>query len=91
MHNGNEPLPVLMSPPMMMRILVIGKGQELHQASLSHTMKSTTIGKNTRAHIQDREGKTSSEVPSTHVHHLQWSNGPCRTCEPVQPEDGYPL
>ena len=42
-------------------------------------------------HAQDREGKTSSVIPLAHIHHLQWSNGPCRTCEPVQPEDGYPL
>ena len=51
MHNGNEPLPVLTSPPMMKRMLVIGKGQKLHQASLSPTMKSTTTGKDTRARL----------------------------------------
>ena len=51
MHNGNEPLLVLMSPPMMKRLLVTSKGQELHQAILSPMMKSTTIGEDTRAHL----------------------------------------
>ena len=30
-------------------------------------------------------------LPPAYIHHLQWSNGPYRTCEPVQPEDGRPL
>ena len=51
MHNGNEPLPILTFPPMMKRMLVTGKGQELHQASLSPMMKSTTTGEDTRARL----------------------------------------
>ena len=51
MHNGNELLPIQISPLMMKRMLVIGKGQERHQASLSPTMKSTTTNVGTRAHL----------------------------------------
>ena len=51
MHNRNELLPVLTSPPMMKRMLVTGNGQELHQVSLSPTMKSTTTGEDTRARL----------------------------------------
>ena len=51
MHNGNEPFLVLTFALMMKRMLFIGEGQELHQASLSPTMKSTTIGKDTRPHL----------------------------------------
>ena len=49
MHNGSEPLPVLISPLLMKKMRVIGKGQELYQASLSPTMKSTTTNIDTRA------------------------------------------
>ena len=34
---------------MMKRTIIIGEGQELHQASLSPTMKSTIINIGTRA------------------------------------------
>ena len=51
MHNGNELLPVLTSLPIMKRMIVIGKGQELYQESLSPTMKSTTTSEDTRAHF----------------------------------------
>ena len=51
MHNENELLPVLISPLMMKRMLVIGKGQELHQAILSPTMKSTITNVGTRARL----------------------------------------
>ena len=51
MHNENELLPVLISPLMMKRMLVIGKGQELHQANLSPTMKSTITNVGTRARL----------------------------------------
>ena len=46
----NQLLPVLISPLMMKRVLVIGKGQELHQASISPMMKSTitNVGKRAR-------------------------------------------
>ena len=51
MHNRNEPLPILISPLLMKKMRVIGKGQELHQVSLSPTMKSTTTSKGTKAHL----------------------------------------
>ena len=51
MHNGNEPVLVLTSPPMMKRLLVTSKGQELHQAILSPMMKNTTTGEDTRARL----------------------------------------
>ena len=51
MRNGNEPLPVLTSPSTMKRMLIIGKGQELHQVTLSPMLKSTTTGEDTRARL----------------------------------------
>ena len=51
MHNGNEPFPVLTSPPMMKRILVIGEGQELHRVNLSLTMKNATTSEGTKAYL----------------------------------------
>ena len=36
-------------------------------------------------------GKTSPVIPSAHIHHLQWLDEPCRTCEPIQSEDGCPF
>ena len=47
----NQLLPVLISPLMMKRMLVIGKGQELHQASISPMMKSTITNVGTRARL----------------------------------------
>ena len=39
MHNGNEPLPILTSPPMMKRMLVTGKDRE-GSTRTTHTGKS---------------------------------------------------
>ena len=62
MHNENKLLPVLTSPPMMKRMLVTGKGQELHQASLSPTMKSTTTGEDTRVRLVKAWGAMLSKT-----------------------------
>ena len=53
MHNKSK-LPLdLISPLMMKRILVIGEGQELHQASLSPMIKNTITNMDTRARLTE--------------------------------------
>ena len=48
---GNEPFPVITSLPLMKRMLVTGKDQELHQVSLFLTLKSTTTSEDTKARL----------------------------------------
>ena len=47
--NESGPLPISMAPPMMKRMLAIGKGQELRRANFSPAMKNATTSENTRA------------------------------------------
>ena len=51
MRNRSGLFPVLISPPMIKRMLATGEGQEFRRANLSPVMKSATTGKNTRAHL----------------------------------------
>ena len=51
MHSGNKLPQVLICPLVIKRMIIIGEGQELHQAKLSLTMKSTIIKVETRAHL----------------------------------------
>ena len=51
MHGRNELPLVLICPLMMKRMIIIGEGQELHQAKRSLTMKSTIINIYTRARL----------------------------------------
>ena len=49
MHGKNKPPPTLTFPLRVKRMLVIGKGQELHLASLFPTTKNTITNIETRA------------------------------------------
>ena len=50
MRNKSDPLPVLTALLMMKMTLATNKGQELHWANLSPTMKSFTNDENITAH-----------------------------------------
>ena len=51
MHGENEPPLTLTIPLRVKRMLVIGKGQELHPASFFLTMKNTITKVDTRARL----------------------------------------
>ena len=51
MHSENKLPLVPIRPLVIKRMVIIGEGQELHQAKLSLTMKSTIIKIEIRAHL----------------------------------------
>ena len=84
MHNENEPLPVITSPPTMKRMLVIGKGQELHQVSLSPTLKSTTTGEDTRGLGNNAISKALNQISkSPFMHKIERVKLPRRFHQPT--------
>ena len=50
-HNRSDPLPALMSLPMIKRTLFTDRGQEIHQANPSPMMKSALTEEIGRAHV----------------------------------------